>query len=255
MRIASLSPAITEILFLLGVEEQIVCTDQFSDYPPAARKIPHLKDHQAIDVRTLREFNAQLIFTSTVIQERLAGELQSDDMSAMHFDPRTLNGVYDVIRQLGVLLEVEPKAAALIRQMQEEFNTVKRKAALLPRKPRIYVEEWHHPPFASANWVPEIVRLAGGEQIPQARGGELSPQVRLGQVQAWDPELIILSWCGAGLSIDAKAIFATREGWQNLSAVKAGHVYVIDDSFLNRHGPRLVEGARRLYGWMFEILH
>lgn len=107
--------------------------------------------------------------------------------------------------------------------------------------------------MVSGNWVPEIIRIAGGQSFP-IKDGELSHEVTLDQVAAFNPDLIVISWCGAGNLAD-KEILLKREGWGNLRAVQSGHVRVIDDSLLNRPGPRLVEGAQRIYGWLFEQLH
>ena len=118
---------------------------------------------------------------------------------------------------------------------------------------RLYIEEWHNPPYASGNWVPELARIAGCMQFP-VEPGALSPQVTLEQVAAFDPEMIVVSWCGAGALADRKLLME-RPGWDALRAVQSRNVRVIDDSLLNRPGPRLIEGAQHLYGWAFEMLH
>ena len=253
MRIASLSPAVTEILFALELQDCIVCTDQFSNYPDATKDIPHVRDHVNVHPKDLYEYEADLVFTSTVIQEKLAEQLKAQDFSTVHFDPRTINGVYDMIRSIGLMMQCDDKAKGLVLSMQQAFNDVKKKAAFLPKRLKVYVEEWHMPPFASGNWVPEVARFAGVDQFP-VQAGELSPEVTLAQVMEWDPDFIVLSWCGAGLHVE-KELFTNRKGWNALRAVQSGDVRVIDDSFLNRPGPRLVEGARRLYGWTFEMQH
>ena len=253
MRIASLSPAATEILFCLGLGEQIVCTDQFSNFPEAAKALPHVKGHTEVDISVVTEHEPDLVLTSAVIQERLTASLRQSGISVIHQDPRTINAVYDGIREFGQLFDCEQSAAELVRTMQEEFNATKRKAALLPRKIRVYVEEWHKPPMASGNWVPEVVKLAGGEVFPIV-SGELSREVTLKEVQAFAPELLVISWCGAG-SLADPAVLTQRTAWSELAAARAGSVRVIDDALLNRPGPRLPEGAQRLYGWMFEMLH
>lgn len=253
MRIASLSPAVTEILFALELQDLIVCTDQFSNYPEAAKNIPHVKDHTKVNPQELYEYEVDLVFTSTVIQEKLAEQLKAQSFSVVHFDPRTLHGVYEMIRNIGMLLQCEEAAKELVLSMQQGFNDVKKKAALLPKKLKVYIEEWHNPPFASGNWVPEVARFAGVEQYP-VPAGQLSPEVTLEQVQAWNPDFVVMSWCGAGALPD-KEVLTEREGWSVLPAIQADAVRVIDDSLLNRPGPRLVEGARRLYGWAFEMLH
>lgn len=259
MRIASLSPAITEILFRLELQDLIVCTDQFSNFPEEAQDIPHVKDHVNIHPQELYDFEADLIFTATVIQQELAAKLRASDFSVVHQDPRTINAIYEMIRNLGVILQVEKEAAQLVLEMQQGFNDVKKKSGCMYGTEtrgsplRVYIEEWHNPPFASGNWVPEVARVAGVEQFP-VPSGELSPEVTLEQVQEWDPDLIVLSPCGAGMHTE-KDLITARPQWDTLRAVREDHVRVIDDSLLNRPGPRLIEGARRLYGWAFEILH
>lgn len=253
MRIASLSPAATETLFSLGLGDQIVCTDQFSNFPEASRGIPHLKDHQKVDIEALRTHKPEMVLTGTVIQEKLAVELKSAGFTVIHQDPRTINAIYESMRILGALLDADAAAEALVLRMQQGFNDVKKKAGLLPRRTKIYIEEWHQPPMASGNWVPEVARIAGGDQFP-IPAGELSREVTLAEVMKHDPDLIVISWCGAG-SLADKSLLEKREGWGALRAVQQGSVRVIDDSLLNRPGPRLVEGAQRLYGWLFELLH
>jgi iron complex transport system substrate-binding protein len=263
VRIASLSPAVTEILFALGKGGEIVCVDQFSDHPEGAKDLPHLMGHTEVRAEDLRKHEPEIVLTGTAIQAKLATELRAAGFSVIHQDPRTIHQIYEAIRGLGAIFEAEREAEALVLKMQQGFNAVKKKAALLPasrslgevgpKRPRLYIEEWHDPPYASGNWVPEVARIAGGEQFP-VPAGELSRVVTLSEVQAFDPDLIVISWCGAG-SLAPKELLLKRPGWDQLRTVQQGHVRVIDDSLLNRPGPRLVEGAQRLYGWIFELLH
>ena len=253
LRIASLSPAATEILFLLGKGKDIVCTDQFSNFPDEAKDLPHLRDHQKVSVSEITAHRPDLILTATVVQEQLASLLRTHTLPVVHQDPRTLAAIEESIIQLGILVSAEMEARELVKRMKKEFDAVRQKAKLLPRKPRVYIEEWHVPPMASGNWVPDVVTIAGGQPFP-IKPGELSRPVTLEEVQAFDPDLIVISWCGAGRLAD-KSLLLKREGWSDLRAVANGHVRVIDDSLLNRPGPRLVEGAQQLFGWLFELLH
>lgn len=253
MRIASLSPAATEILFLLGRGKDMVCTDQFSNYPEEAKSIPHLRDHQKVDVADIKDHRPELVLTATVVQEKLAVMLKASELPVVHQDPRTLDAVYESIKALGIIVEKEKEAVELVAKMKKEFDAVRQKAKLLPRKPKVYVEEWHLPPMASGNWVPEVVAAAGGIAFP-IKPGDLSREVSLAEVQAFDPDLIVISWCGAGRLSD-KNLVLKRAGWDSLKAVQQGQVRVIDDSLLNRPGPRLTEGAQQLFGWLFELLH
>ncbi len=237
----------------MGKGSEIVCTDQFSNFPLEAKALPHLKDHQKIHPEALGKFSPELVLTGTVVQEKLAAMLKAADFGVVHQDPRTLLQIQESIRQLGAIVDAEQEASRVILDMQQAFNAVKTKARLLPKKPKVYIEEWHLPPMASGNWVPEIVKIAGGEPFPIPTS-QLSREVTLQEVQTFDPDLIVISWCGAG-SLADKKLLMERTGWEGLKAVQNGHVRVIDDSLLNRPGPRLAEGAQRLYGWLFEMLH
>lgn len=254
MRLASLSPAVTEILFAIGAEKDIVCVDKFSDTPDGARAIAHLKDHQRIGDDELLEYRPEVVFTQTLVQEKLAVHLKSlEQFAVIHSDPRSLADIYDAIRSIGMLVGREKQALELIASMQQGFSQLQKKAKLLPRKPRFYIEEWHNPPMASGNWVPEIAKLAGGVSFPLEHRAP-SREVALDEVQRFDPDIIVLSICGAG-KLAEKRLLTGRDGWADLRAVADNHLFVIDDSLLNRPGPRLVEGAQRLYGWAFETLH
>ncbi|PIP65065.1 hypothetical protein COU77_00725 [Candidatus Peregrinibacteria bacterium CG10_big_fil_rev_8_21_14_0_10_49_16] len=249
MRIASLSPAATEILFALGVENQIVCRDQFSNFPEETADIPKIMGHQDVNGGDLLDFEPDMLLTGTVVQQKLAEKLKHEGFSVLHQDPRCLEDVYGTIRQLGMVFEREEEAKELVQRMRKEFNTVKERARHLPKQ-CVYLEEWHHPPFACGNWVPEVASFAGAQAFP-IPAGELSREVSLKDVQQFDPDMIVISWCGAGLQADPK-LLVNRAGWDQLRAVQIGHIRVIDDSLLNRPGPRLVEGAQRIYGWLFE---
>ncbi len=254
MRIASLSPATTEILFAIGAGGLIVCTDQFSDEPDGAKALPHLKDHQKIDIESLASYKPEIIFTSTLVQKRLAEELRlKQKWAVIHQDPRSLWDIYADIRAIGTLVGKEKEAGELVITIQNGFSDVRKKGKLLGSKCRVYVEEWHHPPMASGNWVPEVVKEAGGQAFALPVGAP-SREVSLGEITAFDPDMIVLSICGAGRFAD-KTLLTKREGWNTLRAVKEDRLFVIDDSLLNRPGPRLVMGAQRLYSWMFQVLH
>lgn len=253
MRIASLSPAATEILFALGKGHSVVCRDQFSDYPEGAQGIPLVKGHQKMDVQEILSYKPDLVFTSTIVQAKLAEELRRAELQVIHQDPRTLSEVEHSFLELGVLLGCEERARELALQFRQGMNEVKKRARALPRHPNVYIEEWHHPPMVSGNWVPEVVKIAGGESFPLPPRSP-SREVTLEEIQSFHPDLIVLSICGAG-SLAKKELLTERPGWADLRAVQEGRMRIIDDSLLNRPGPRLVEGAQRLYAWIFEALH
>ncbi len=254
MRIASLSPAATEILFAIGAGKQVVCTDKYSDVPADTARLPHLPEHQKIDADALAAFKPDIVFTATLVQEKLAAFLKAQAQFAIvHHDPRSLGDIDECIRSMGLLLGREKEANQLVADMHRQYGDIRKKAKLLGAKPKVYIEEWHNPPMVSGNWVPELVQLAGGSAFalpPRSPSREVS----LAEVQAFDPDIVVLSICGAGKFAE-KHLLTHRPGWDDLRAVRNNALFVIDDSLLNRPGPRVVEGAQRLYGWMFQVLH
>jgi len=259
MRIASLSPVVTEILFALEQQKKIVCRDKNSDFPDGTKMIPVLPEHQKIDPRDLRECKPDVVFTSGLAQKTLAESLRTDRFGVVHLDPQTLAEILVSIRDIGTLLDCQPRAEALLATMQQGFNDTKRKAGLFSRRPKVYIEDCSHPPTASGNWVPEVVKLAGGISLQAVSGERIEVssqgrQVSLAEMQAFDADLIVLSIRGMG-SAASKDLLTARDGWNDLRAVRENHVFVIDDALLNRPGPRLVEGTKRIFGWCFQVMH
>ena len=111
-------------------------------------------------------------------------------------------------------------------------------------KPRVYIEEWHKPPTVSGNWVPNLVKIAGGD-YSLIKAGVHSREVTTKQIQKYNPEIIVISICGMSDKVPKEWI-TKRKGWENLSAVKNNKVFVFDDSLLNRPGPRLMIGLEKL---------
>jgi len=138
--------------------------------------------------------------------------------------------------------------AQLVTEMKSGFLELKKKLGDKKHKPRVYVEEWHMNPTAAGNWVTDLIEVSQGQAM--LRKGERSRQISLQEIQAFDPQVIIISLCGFKNNVN-KRLVTERPGWQELSAVKNDKVFVIDDSLLNRPGPRLVEGAEKIS----EIMH
>ena len=197
----------------MGIGKQIVCTDQFSNFPEEAKAIPHVQDHVKVNLEELQQYKPEAIFTSTVIQQALATMMKTAGLPSIHQDPRTIEAIYETIREIGMIVDREPQAKELIARMHKGFQEVKKKAKVMRegrdvRIARLYIEEWpavahttgashfalgasrdrmvgkHDLPYASGNWVPEIARIAGGEQFPVAPGA-LSPEVTLEEVERW----------------------------------------------------------------------
>ena len=242
-RIVSLAPSNTEILYALGRGKNIIATTRFCDYPPDAKKKTKIGGWLDIDLLQVKKMNADLVLTSTSVQEKIVQEARRLNLNLVHVDPRRLQEIYDSILTLGELTEKHLAAEKLVEDMEKKIENISRKA-LPGKKPRVYIEEWHKPPTGSGNWVPELVALAGGK-YELISPGKLSKMVTTAEVKNYNPEIIILSLCGFGKKVNVE-IITKREGWEQLNAVRTKRVYAIDDSLLNRPGPRLVQGLQFL---------
>ncbi|MEW6722220.1 MAG: cobalamin-binding protein [Candidatus Micrarchaeota archaeon] len=242
MRIVSLAPSNTEILFAIGAGAEIVGRTAYCDFPPEAKKIPKLGDWANPDPGAIKRLKPDLVLTSTVVQERLAKTLDSEGLPVLHLSPRDLGGVFGSILDIGGATGRLARAEALVEGMARGLDEIKAEQDASDRRPRLYIEEWHDPPFVSGNWVPELAEIAGAEW-ELIRKGSLSRKVTADEVRSFDPEIIALSICGVKLSREA---LARREGWGGISAVKNENIVVLDDSLLNRPGPRLVLGCRAI---------
>jgi iron complex transport system substrate-binding protein len=171
--------------------------------------------------------------------------------NVLHIDPKNLSEVFDSVHRLGQLVGMQGGAELVVQRMRLKIDEVAKRVEGGSMRPRVYAEEWHKPPFACGNWIPELIQLAGGESL--LKEGR-SREVALEEVKAFDPHYMIVTWCGFGERAQAELI-RYREGWEDVYAVKNGRVFVFDDSYLNRPGPRLVEGlellARTIHPEMF----
>lgn len=242
MRIVSLAPSNTEILFALGAGDCVVGATVFCDYPQEVKTLAKVGGWTTANTQMILALKPDLVITSTFLQKEASSRFKNLPFSHLHVDPKTMATVFESILQIGEVVERKKRAQRLVDKMKREMHLLQKKNTR--KQPRIYIEEWHQPPMVSGNWVPEMVTIAGGKYFP-IQPGSPSRAVSEKEVQAFDPEIILLSLCGFG-GRPSKEIITRRKGWENLSAVKNDRVYVVDDSFFNRPGPRLVLGIKML---------
>ena len=190
------------------------------------------------------KYKPDLLLTSTFVQNDITKRYKKLGMNIETLMPTTLVGVFNSIRRIGKLVSREKEAESLIKRMNKEISEVKNSAKFADKRPRLYIEEWHKPPTISGNWVPTLARIAGAD-YHLIKAGHHSREVSLEQVQKYNPEYIIISICGLKDNVPKEWV-TKRQGWENLKAVKHNNVYVFDDSFLNRPGPRLAIGLEMI---------
>jgi len=240
MRIISLAPSVTEILFALGLDDEIVGVTKYCDFPAAAELKPKIGGWMDIDFERVIAAKPDIVFTSTIVQQKVLEQGKALGLNMVHTDPRMLQQIFESIIFVGSLVGRKKEAQALVENMQSDLEEIKVEARNKP-KVKVYVEEW--PMTVSCNWVPDLIEIAGG--ISLGKSGELSRKITTEDVKKFDPEVIVISWCGFGQRVLTEKI-TERQGWNELTALKNNKIFVVDDSLFNRPGPRIVEGARLL---------
>ncbi|HLC44348.1 MAG: hypothetical protein A2722_00530 [Candidatus Doudnabacteria bacterium RIFCSPHIGHO2_01_FULL_50_11] len=243
MRIASLAPSVTEILYELDRESDIVCSTHFCDYPEAARRLPKVGSWIRIDLKKLKSFSPDLIFTSSAVQGTLTSELKALGYRVININPMRLHEVVESYNQIGQMVDRVESAEKISSNLYKTIMSYHLQPLTI-RPPRVYCEEWSAPPMVAGNWVPDIVELAGGVAV-LSEAGKLSREFALADLVKSDPEIIILHICGLSTRVDPRSI-TRRPGWEKMTAVRNKHIFVLDDSLLNRPTSRLISGLRML---------
>jgi iron complex transport system substrate-binding protein len=275
MRIASLVPSATEMLFAVGLGESVVAVTHECDYPAATRALPHLTrtvipeglDARQIDAAVkstvsegralyeldeerLAELAPDLIVTQAVCDVcavsyedvvQVAARLPSEPR-VLQQDPSTLAEMLEDVVRLGEAAGVEAAAHELRGELEGRLAAV-RAAVSGATLPRVIALEWLDPPFVGGHWVPEMISIAGGEDVAGPPGLK-SPEVQWGALSGLNPDVVIAMPCGWYVE-ESRA--QALEHWEWVAGLGAGRVYAVDAaSTFSRPGPRLVDGVELL---------
>lgn len=280
-RICSLLPSATEIVCVLGLEDRLVAVTHECDYPPAARSKPAVtssviptetlsspqidqavRDSLAeqatiyhLDAALLDELRPDLILTQDLcevcavgtneVREVVAG--LSESPRVVSLEPSSLSEVLDTILLVGRLTGTLRRAIEVVEGLQQRIAAVRAAVSSRPAV-RVLTLEWLDPPFVGGHWVPEMVALAGGEDV-LGRARTPSREVSWEEVASAAADVVIAMPCGFGLERSVEELRQSQlpQQWQEQPAVRSGRVYAVDgSSYFNRPGPRLVDGVEIL---------
>jgi iron complex transport system substrate-binding protein len=275
MRIVSLVPSATEMLFALGLGDRVVGVTHECDYPPAARNLPHLTrtvlpgdlDAGEIDTavkatvgegRALYELDEEvlaglapdLIVTQAVCDVcavsfedvvEVASRLESRPRVVQQ-DPSTLGEMLEDVIRLGEAADEAEAAHELRGDLEGRLATVRAAVGGAPA-PRVIALEWLDPPYVGGHWVPEMISIGGGEDVAGPPGLK-SPEVRWGELSGLDPDVVVAMPCGWYVEESRAQALAH---WDQIEALGASSVFAVDAaSTFSRPGPRLVDGVELL---------
>jgi iron complex transport system substrate-binding protein len=275
MRIASLVPASTEMLFALGLGDQTIGVTHECDYPPAAASLPHLtatvmpeglsageidaavkrivgegKALYSLDEAALADLAPDLIVTQAVCDVCAVSYEDVVEVAArlpgpprvLQQDPSSLAEVLEDLTRLGAAAGAPTRAAAARAGLEERLAAVRAAVAGAPT-PRVIALEWLDPPFVGGHWMPEMVELAGGIDVAGPRGAK-SPEVPWEQLATLEADLVVVMPCGWYVEESRAQAEGHRE---RIAALGAPRVFAVDAaSTYSRPGPRLVDGVELL---------
>jgi len=258
VRIVSLLPAATEIIFALGLGEELVGATHRCTWPPDALAVARVTGPGGLEPGLLLDADPDLVITGTpddgcpdarAIRELLdAAEI---DAGILTLAPTSVEGIFNAISTVGAMTEAEDEAMELVERLRERLKAVeeivvgRRDTGFNP--PRVAVLEAIRPPRSVGRWVPDQVRLAGGWELLGREGGA-SAAVTWAAIGEMDPEILVLMTDAPGLAaaVDAWAATPRPDGWGELGAVTGDRVFVVDSALFARPGPRAVDGIEAL---------
>ena len=277
MRIVSLLPSATEILYAVGAGDQIVGVTHECDFPDSARTKPRLtrsalpsggraadidrhvraslhagSSIYALDAALLERLRPDLIITQelcpvcAVSYDTVCAATRrlSGDPRLVSLEPSSLSDVYATIASVGELTGRADQAQAVVEGLRAREQRLRALTSDLAR-PSVLVLEWTDPPMSGGHWTPGLVELAGGTPV-LAHAGADSQRLEWGAIAAADPDVIIVAPCGFDLRAAAEAArdLNGTATWNELRAVRSGRVAIVDgNAYVNRPGPRLLDSA------------
>jgi len=279
MRICSLLPSGTEILYSLGLGDQVVAVTHECDYPPETAAKPKITedlieqgrmtsveiDHHVSSnigrhgtIYRLKQDLLETLEPDLIVTQELcevcavsykevqhAARVLEGRTRIVSLEPTTLNEMLETILLVGELTGRKDAALEKVQELNARLQRVRERVRDRER-PRVYAMEWLDPPFSAGHWVPEMVEIAGGHEV-LGKAGSKSERITPERILEAQPEIIVLMPCGFSLERTVEEYRRTRflPGW-------SGQLYAVDgSSYFNRSGPRLIDGVEILS----EIFH
>jgi iron complex transport system substrate-binding protein len=238
-RIVCLTEEPTETLYALGEQDRIVGISGFTVRPSAARREkPKVSAFTSAKIGEILALKPDFVIGFSDIQADIASALIKQGVEVWISNHRSGDGILDYVQRLGALVGAADKARGYADTLRTNLDAVAAQAARLPVRPKVYFEEWDEPLISGIQWVAELVRIAGGDDIFPELAAEPLAKHRImadgAQVIARDPDIIFGSWCGKKFRPEK---VAARAGWQEISAVRHQRMFEIKSPIILQPGP------------------
>nr|WP_221437400.1 cobalamin-binding protein [Rhodanobacter sp. A1T4] len=238
-RIVCLTEEPTEVLYALGEEHRIVGISGFTVRPSRARKEkPKVSAFTSAKIGEIMKLEPDLAIGFSDIQADIARELIKCGVEVWISNHRSVDGILAYIRRLGAMVGTSEKAEVYAQRAEQHIADIRAAVAKLPRRPKVYFEEWDEPIITGIRWVAEIIGIAGGDDcFPELAREPLAKQRILAngdEVIRRAPDVILGSWCGKRFRPEK---VAARHGWETIPAVIHGDLYEIKSPIILQPGP------------------
>jgi iron complex transport system substrate-binding protein len=249
-RIVCLTEEPTEVLYALGEQDRIVGISGFTVRPPAARRErPKVSAFTSAKIDRILALAPDLAIGFSDIQADIARELIRHGIEVWISNHRSVAGILGYVRRLGALVGAQARAEAYALELAANVERIRALAASLPRRPRVWFEEWDEPLIGGIRWVEELIAIAGGEPIfPEHATASLAKDrivADANEVVRRAPDIIFGSWCGKRFRPD---LVAARPGWQAIPAVRDGEIHEIKSPIILQPGPAaLTDGLNAIH--------
>ena len=257
-RIVCLTEETTETIYLLGEQDRIVGISGFTVRPPQARKEkPKVSAFTSAKLDKIAALNPDLILGFSDLQADIAADLVKRGLEVHVFNHRSVADIFRMISMLGGMLGCEDKTRALVAELEEGLEKLQVAAAKLPRRPKVYFEEWDEPQISGIAWVSELVEMAGGIDIFPELAKQSLARDRIVkdplEVPRRAPDLILGSWCGKKFR---PKVVTARPGWGEVPAVRDGELHEIKSSLILQPGPAaLTDGVHAIHSIIADWAH
>lgn len=248
-RIVCLTEEPTEVLYALGEQDRIVGISGFTVRPPIARKDkPKVSAFTSAKIDEILRLEPDFVVGFSDIQADIASALIRHGVEVWISNHRGVDGILDYVRRLGALVGAADKANAYTDDLRRGLDAIAAQAATLPRRPKVYFEEWDEPQITAIRWVSELIGIAGGDDIFPERAASSLAKGRIledpDEVIRRAPDLILGSWCGKKFRPEK---VAARPGWDVIPAVRDGALHEIKSPIVLQPGPAaLTDGVREI---------
>jgi iron complex transport system substrate-binding protein len=245
LRLVSLAPSLTEIVFALGRGDWLVGVTDFCDYPPAARSKPKVGGPMTPNLERIVQVRATLVLATAEGNPRdTVAHLTRLGIPVFGVKAETYADILEAVRSLGHVLRTEEAAKALVGDIQARVAAIRRAVRGRPQ-PRVLYLVWTDPPIAAgpASFIHDLIGMAGGENVVQERRMPY-PRLSWEEVVGREPEVILVA-----THRDAGDRPINREPWntwRNIPAVQSGRLVAVPGDTIHRPGPRVIEGLERL---------